>query len=104
MTTTEASWFPDLYKRRDNRIFIGWNTYKSENTCRLRNNQTNFEYQVLQQDKVLTSISKIQIKPRKIKVADGRVIIIDECVNMVISFGSHIFEMVLYLLDMDDNV
>ena len=34
---------------------------------------------------------------------DGRVIIIDECVNMVISFGSHIFEMVVYLLDMDDN-
>ena len=34
---------------------------------------------------------------------DGRVIIIDECVNMVISFRSHIVEMVVYLLDMDDN-
>ena len=28
---------------------------------------------------------------------------IDECVNMVICFGSHIFEMVVYLLDMDEN-
>ena len=30
-------------------------------------------------------------------------IVIDECVNMLISFGSHVFEMRVYLLDMDDN-
>ena len=30
-------------------------------------------------------------------------IVINECVNMVKSFGYHIFEMVVYLLDMDDN-
>ena len=53
--------------------------------------------------KFLHQYPKFKIKPRKIKVADGRVIIIDECVNMVISFGSYIFEMVVYLLDMDDN-
>ena len=46
---------------------------------------------------------KFKIKARKIKVADGRTIVIDECVNMLISFGSHVFEMVVYLLDMDDN-
>ena len=46
---------------------------------------------------------KFKIKPRKIKVADGRVITIDKCIDMVISFGSHVFEMIIYWLEMDDN-
>ena len=103
VTTTEASWFPDLYQGRNNRISTGWNTHKSEDTCGLRSNQANFEYQVYNKKIFLHQYPKFEIKARKIKVADGRVIIINECVNIVISFASHIFEMVVYLLHMDDN-
>ena len=45
--------------------------------------------------KFLHQYPKFKIKARKIKVADGRTIVIDECVNMLISFGSHVFEMVV---------
>ena len=108
ITTTEASWFPE------------WNFYittKGETIAYLLDG-TPIRVKTLvdsgatkpilntkfyNRTKCLHQYPKFKIKPRKIKVADGKVIVIDECVNMVIYFGSHIFEMVVYLLDMDDN-
>ena len=70
VTTTDASWFPEgnfqiSTKGETTGYLLDGTTNKSEDTCGLRSNQANFEYQVLQQDKVLTSISKIQDKSKE---------------------------------------
>ena len=108
ITTTEAAWFPEgsfqISTKGETTGYLLDGTpirvktlVDSEATKPILNtkfyNRTEFLHQY----------PKFKIKARKIKVADGRIIIIDECVNMVISFGSHIFEMVVYFLDMDDN-
>ena len=108
ITTTEASWFPEgsfpiTTKGETTGYLLDGTLIKVKTLVDSGATKPILNVKFYNRTKFLHQYPKFKIKPRKIKVADGRVIVINECVNMVISFGSHIFEMVVYLLDMDDN-
>ena len=108
VTTTEASWFPEGYfhittKGETTGYLLNGTPIRVKTLVDSGATKPILNTKFYNRTKFLNQYPKFKIKPRKIKVADGRVIVIDECVNMVISFGSHIFEMVVYLLDMDEN-
>ena len=108
ITTTEASWFPEgnfhiTTKGETTGYLLDGTPIRVKTLVDSGATKPILNTKFYNRTKFLHQYPKFKIKPRKIKVADGRVIVIDECVNMVISFGSHIFEMVVYLLDMDDN-
>ena len=108
ITTTDASWFPEgsfqiSTKGETTGYLLDGTPIRVKTLVDSGATKPILNTKFYNRTKFLHQYSKFKIKARKIKVADGRMIIIDECVNMVISFGSHIFEMVVYLLDMDDN-
>ena len=108
ITTTEASWFPEgsfqiSTKGETTGYLLDGTPIRVKTLVDSGATKPILNTKFYNRTKFLHQYPKFKIKARKIKVADGRMIIIDECVNMVISFGSHIFEMVVYLLDMDDN-
>ena len=53
--------------------------------------------------KFLHQYPKFKIQPRRIKCANGQFIVIDECLVMVIVFQGHVFEMVVYILELCDD-
>ena len=109
MTTTEASWFPEgnfkiSTKGETTGYLLDGTPIRVKTLVDSGATKPILNTKFYNKTKFLHQYPKFKIKPRKIKVVDGRVIIIDECLNMVIYFGSHIFEMVVYLLDMNDNI
>ena len=40
-----------------------------------------------------------KIKPRGIKIANGKILKIDECIKIMIRFSGHVFEMIAFLMD-----
>ena len=108
MTTTEASWFPEgsfhiTTKGETTGYLLDGTCIRVKTLVNSGATKPILNTKYYNRTEFLHQYPKFKIKVRKIKVADGRMIIIDECVNMLISFGSHVFEMVVYLLDMDDN-
>ena len=53
--------------------------------------------------KFLHQYPKFKIQPRRIKCANGEFIVIDECLVMMIVFQGHVFEMVVYILELCDD-
>ena len=109
ITTREASWFPEgnfhiTIKGETIGYLLDGTPIRVKTLVDSGATKSILNTKFYNRTKFLHQYPKIKIKPRKIKVADGRVIVIDECVNMVISFGSHISEKVVYLFDMDDKV
>ena len=108
ITTTEASWFPEgsfhiTTKGETTGYLLDGTPIRVKTLVDSGATKPILNTKFYNRTEFLHQYPKFKIKARKIKVADGRTIIIDECVNMLISFGSHVFEMVVYLLDMDDN-
>ena len=108
ITTTEASWFPEgsfhiTTKGETTGYLLDGTPIRVKTLVDSGATKPILNTKFYNRTEFLHQYPKFKIKARKIKVADGRTIAIDECVNMLISFGSHVFEMVVYLLDMDDN-
>ena len=108
ITTTEASWFPEgsfhiTTKGETTGYLLDGTPIRVKTLVDSGATKPILNTKFYNRTEFLHQYPKFKIKARKIKVADGRTIVIDECVNMLISFGSHVFEMIVYLLDMDDN-
>ena len=107
--TTEASWFPEgnfhiTTKGETTGYLLDGTPIRVKTLVDSGATKPILNTKFYNRTEFLHQYPKFKIKARKIKVADGRTIVIDECVNMLISFGSHVFEMIVYLLDMDDNL
>ncbi len=46
----------------------------------------------------LQQYPRYKIRPRGMRVANGKIIRIDECITLMIQFSGHVFEMVVYLM------
>ena len=108
ITITEASWFPEgsfqiTTKGETTGYLLDGTPIRVKTLVDSGATKPILNTKFYNRTEFLHQYPKFKIKARKIKVADGRMIVIDECVNMLISFGSHVFEMVVYLLDMDEN-
>ena len=108
VTTTEASWFPEgsfhiTTKGETTGYLLDGTPIRVKTLVDSGATKPILNTKFYNKTTFLHQYPKFKIKARKIKVADGRMIVIDECVNMLISFGSHVFEMTVYLLDMDEN-
>ena len=108
ITTTEASWFPEgifqiSTKGETTGYLLDGTPIRVKTLVNSGATKPILNTKFYNRTEFLHQYPKFKIKARKIKVADARMIIIDECINMVISFGSHVFEMIVYLLDMDEN-
>ena len=91
ITTTEASWFPEgsfqiSTKGETTGYLLDGTPIRVKTLVDSGATKPILNTKFYNRTEFLHQYPKFKIKARKIKVADGRMIIIDECVNMVISF------------------